>query len=63
MKLDYYLFKNKIKQNEFAKKLGIKPAHLSRIVNNKVTPHLELAILIQDLTQGEVPCEDLVKEK
>ena len=40
-----------IKQNWLAKKVGVRPSTISKIVNEKTTPTLELALLIADVLE------------
>lgn len=61
MELDYWLFKNKVKHKEFAKKVGIMPHRLSLIVNKKATPSLLTAIAIHEHTNGQVSYKEMVK--
>ena len=61
MELDYYLFKNKIKHKDFAKKIGIQPHHLSALVHKKVNPNLITAIKIYDASHGQISYKEMVR--
>lgn len=62
MKLDEYLWRNKIKRKDFAKKTNIEPHSLSNIVNGRVSPKLYTAINIVEATEGIVSYRDLLRE-
>ena len=59
MKLKEYLEKNKIKQKDFARMLGMAYTHIHYIVNEKRYPPIELAKRISDFTNNEVEIEEL----
>ncbi len=63
MELDYFLFKNKIKHKDFAKKIGVQPHHLSALVHKKVNPNLITAIKIHDCSDGQVSYKEMVRLK
>lgn len=63
MDLDEYLWRNKIKQKDFACKVGIQSHSLSNIVKKKVNPSLYVAMKIVQLTEGQVDYIDLLKEE
>lgn len=53
-KLRTYL-NGKIKR-EFAEAIGVSPTYLSQILGGWRRPSLELAVKIERITNGEVPC-------
>ena len=61
--LGYYLWKNKIRQAHFAKKIGINPSSLCQIISRKFTPKLVTALKIMMETKGNVTFYDLMKDK
>ena len=63
MDLGYYLWKNKIRQAHFAKKIGINPSSLCQIISRKFTPKLVTALKIMMETKGNVTFYDLMKDK
>lgn len=63
MELDYYLWKNKIKNKDFAKRCGIAPPTLSVIVHKKRSPLLLTAIKINAETKGQVSLYELLTEE
>lgn len=63
MDLDFYLWKNKIKQKDFAKRLGITAANLSLLQSRAVSPSTVAALIIHLETNGEVSLVDLLKDK
>lgn len=62
MKLDRYLWENKISQKSFSKKIGISLRNLWLIVHNQSSPGLLNAIKIVKATKGKVSYEDLLSE-
>lgn len=54
-KLRTYLVDMGEKQGDFAKNIDISPAYLSQIMAGDRTPSLDLAVLIEDATDGAVP--------
>ena len=63
MKLHEYLLKNKIKQIDFASKLGISRMHLNRIINETRSPSKKLATKITKLTKGKVSFVSLMSNE
>lgn len=61
MELDYYLYKNKIKHKDFAKKIGLVPHRLSVIVHKRASPNLVTAIKIHEASEGKVSYKELVR--
>lgn len=57
-KLTSYLAKKKIDQKTFASMINTTQATLSRVINGKFKPTLELAVAIEKVTNGKVRCED-----
>lgn len=62
-KLKEYLIKNKIKQINFAKQIGISKGMISLIVNGLANPSLKTSIKIQKATNNEVQPIDFQKLK
>jgi len=60
MKLDLWLFLNKITKKDFAIQLGVSRGHLQEIVSAKRTPSIKLAKKIEEITQGKVTKEELL---
>ena len=58
MKLLHYLKINKIRQNTFAKVLGISAPYLSQLCTESKVPTLSMALKIQRETGGKVCPED-----
>lgn len=61
MELDYYLFKSRRTQKEFAEKIDMLPHSLSFIVNGKKAPTLYHAMKIHYESGGKVSLFDLLK--
>jgi len=59
MKLDEYLKKEKLTQEEFAKKIGVVPQSVSNYVNGASFPKRDVARRIIEVTCGEVSLADL----
>ena len=62
-KLKENLIKNKIKQINFAKQIGISKGMISLIVNGLANPSLKTSIKIQQATNNEVQPIDFYKEE
>jgi transcriptional regulator with XRE-family HTH domain len=60
MLLDEYLFRMKIKQTEFAKKLEVSRVHLGEILRGRRRPSISLAKRIEETTNGKVSKEELL---
>lgn len=60
MKLVQYLQQNNLKQKEFAKKIGVSCATISNLVAMKFDIHLSTALSIEEATEGQVTCKDLL---
>jgi plasmid maintenance system antidote protein VapI len=60
MDLEQYLFIKKIKQKDFAKKVGCSQAHISVICAKKRRPSPDMAIKMVEATAGEVSLTDLL---
>jgi DNA-binding XRE family transcriptional regulator len=60
MNLREYLFKKKIKHEDFAKKLGIARSTLHRVMTGDSDPSLSLATKIVKETKGQVSYEEIV---
>lgn len=55
-----YLFKKRITQVEFAKKLEVSRGHLSQILNGTKHPSRKLAKKIEEHTEGKVTAVELL---
>lgn len=62
MKLKEYLDENGIKNEFFAKKIGVTKSTLSTWINNKCFPRREKIILIEKETNGKVKAKDWFTE-
>ena len=60
MNLKEYLDKNKVTQREFAEKLDVHIHSLKNIVYGKRKPSLELALRIEEFSNGDVLPNDLL---
>lgn len=60
MELKLYLVKNRIKVQDFAKKLGCSRTHLSEVINGKKRAGSSLAKLIELTTNGEITAEEVI---
>lgn len=60
MKLRAYLDEKRITYREFAEKLGVHLQSLKSIVYGIRRPSLEIAVRIEELTNGEVAPKDLI---
>lgn len=63
MDIREYLFRHKIKKYVFAKKIKASGSGLHAYLERTVSPSLEKAILIHQVTNGEVGYEDMVAIK
>lgn len=63
MKIEEYLSKYGMTKSGFAKRLGITPSNLHKIIAGSSYPTAKLAQRIVKLTNGEVTFEDLFKER
>ena len=52
--LSHYAKETGLSQRELAKRLGVDPSIVSRLMNGQMRPGLELAVRIQRLTDGRV---------
>lgn len=59
MKLLIYLKKNKISMRELAKRVGVTPATISKIVNQEMSPSLKTATKILCITGDDIDFLDL----
>ena len=60
MKLVNYLLKNRLKQKEFVKSVGISESYLSLLLRGKRTPSVPVALQIERATSGEVTALELL---
>ena len=60
MKLDEWLFRNRMKQIDFARLIEISRVHLGEIVRNKRIPSVKIAKKIEQATEGKVTKEELL---
>lgn len=61
MELDYYFFKSRRLQKDFAKAMGISAHALSGIINKHKTPSLYTALAIHYESEQKVPLFSLLK--
>lgn len=61
MDLRHYLFHNRLKISEFARRIEYSQGHLCGIAENKKLPGKRLMKTIEKATNGQVTYEDLVK--
>lgn len=61
MDLNEYLWRYGIRQKDFADEVGLSQRTISLFVSRMVSPSLENAIKIVELTDGEVTFKELVK--
>lgn len=62
MKLSEYLEDVGIPQSVFAKKLGVSPGTVHKIMREKGNFYLSTALKIEDLTGGKVTCRELLSK-
>ena len=62
MDLRTYLFMNRLRVDQLAKKLKVTPQYLSLISNGKQKPSLQLAIKLVRASKGEISPEDIYPE-
>ena len=60
MNLREYLFKKRITQVDFAKRLGISRGHLGQILHGTKHPSRKLAKKIEEETEGKVTAVELL---
>ena len=60
MNLREYLFKKRITQIDFAKRLGISRGHLGQILHSTKHPSRKLAKKIEEETEGKVTAAELL---
>lgn len=60
MQLAEYLFRKKIKQTEFARRVGVSRVHLGEILRGRRRPSIGLAKKIEQATDGDVSKEELL---
>lgn len=63
MKLDDYLWENRMRQTEFADLIGYTRNYVSMIVTGKVIPAKRAMKLICSVTDGKVTPEDIIANK
>lgn len=63
MKLKAWLKLHRMTQAAFAKLVATDQAHVSDLVNGKVSPMLQLVSRIEKATKGDVKYEDWVKRR
>jgi len=62
-KLHQYLQKNGLSQREFARKIGIHPSAMSRLLSNLTKPDVDLVFAIERATKGAVPAKSWVSSE
>lgn len=60
MKLDEYLFRNKMSKTQFAKNLGVTRTYIHDIIAKRRTPRPKLARKIEEVAEGQVKKEQLM---
>ena len=60
MDLEEYLFRHRIKKSHFAIGLGIAPGHFYAILAKRRRPSVNLAIKIEEMTDGKVSKEEVL---
>lgn len=63
MHLRKYLFVNSMTHEEFSQKVDVSRTQITKIINNKVKPSVNLVKKIKEATNGEVTYEDLIDEE
>lgn len=63
MELDYWMFKNKVKKVDLAKRLDVHPQSIYFLCKKSKSPSLLHAIEIEMFTKGEVQMEELLSER
>lgn len=63
MKLDYFFFRSKINQKDFAKIVGLLPSQISDISRRKYEPQLFNALKIHYASGKKVRLEDMLNEE
>lgn len=63
MELDYYLFKSKQKQKDFAQRCGVGVSQLSAIVNRRKTPSLYTAMKIYFASDEQVDLFSMLEDR
>jgi len=61
MNLKDYLYLKRMTLNEFSNQIGYSRNHLSGIINGRYKPNKKFALYIEQITNGEVKAEDLLK--
>jgi DNA-binding transcriptional regulator YiaG len=46
-----------LKKKQFATRIGVSDSHLSRWLRGHVVPHRQTRVMIEIITQGEVPAD------
>ena len=62
MDLYEYLWRNKITQKDFAKRIGIEPHNFGKLVAKKTLPKLITAIKICEATSNKVSYKDFLRD-
>lgn len=62
-RLKQYLEENGIKKNFFAKKIGVTPHYLWRIIKGEYLPSEELAYVLESKTNGFISADEILKER
>lgn len=61
MRLKNYLFANQMPINHMAKKVGVHPGYLSKILNERLIPSMKLCKKIEEATEGKVTTLELLQ--
>ena len=62
MKLDDWIWRNRIQYRAFAREIGVSPSVLTNIAKRKQKPRLDIALLIYHYTNNEVSINDMLPE-
>jgi len=60
MELKWYCEKQKLRYKRLAELLGVTPSHVTQLINGKRRPSPELALKIEEVTQGAVTRMELL---
>ena len=63
MRLDEWLFKEKMTITQLAKHLGYDRSYLSRVIAGKDKGNIKLGYLVEKFTKGEVTVDDILENQ
>jgi plasmid maintenance system antidote protein VapI len=61
MKLSAYLEREGVKPSQFAYRLGVEPSTITRLLSGERSCSLDMAIRIEEATDGEVAPRELIQ--